>query len=206
MSCATSSLYQHSLETKELEGWGRRWCLLWTMALLSSLVVIWFDCLTFFSWTSWHKFHLRGTTASETLWSGYMLRRTVCFQKHGPFGSKPLHKRATAGSKELAENMGSVAEEVRKFRDHLEVIHCSATEEWNHQIMCSMMRKNCKFFFAEWGGQTRLFTINLFCTGWEYYRVLGDGLELRFKFHWGLCKRPPSNMQHPEGFYNFLDW
>ena len=49
--------------------------------------------------------------------------------KHGPFGSKPLHKRATAGSKELAVNMGSVVEEVRKFRDHLEVIHCSATEE-----------------------------------------------------------------------------
>ena len=46
--------------------------------------------------------------------------------KHGPL---PLHKRATAGSKELAENMGSVVEEVRKFRDHLEVIHCSATEE-----------------------------------------------------------------------------
>jgi len=34
--------------------------------------------------------------------------------KHGPFGSKPLHKRATAGSKEHAENMESVAEEVRK--------------------------------------------------------------------------------------------
>ena len=49
--------------------------------------------------------------------------------KHGPFGSTPLHKRATAGSKELAENMESVAEEVRKLRDHLEVIHCSATEE-----------------------------------------------------------------------------
>ena len=117
------------------------------MALLSSLVVIWFDCLTFFSWTSWHKFYLRSTTASETLWSGYMLRRTVCFQNMAHLEVSHSINRATAGSKELAENMGSVVEEVRKFRDHLEVIHCSATEEWNHQIMCSMMRKNCKFFF-----------------------------------------------------------
>ena len=93
--------------------------------------------------------------------------------KHGPFDSKPLHKRATAGSKEHAENMESVAEEVRKciVQGYLEVIHCSATEELNNQSMCSMMRKNCKIIFRTRRANST-FTINLFCTGWEHYGCL----------------------------------
>ena len=180
MCCATSWLYQRQMHSFRDKRTGRlrkemvfvvdngpaeqpsshlvQMCLVWLLNFLQ------LDKLTQVSFAEYHskRNFVKRVHAEEN----------HVLSKHSPFDSKPLHKRATAGSKEHAENMESVAEEVRKFRGHLEVIHCSATEEWNNQIMCSMMRKNYKFSFAEQRGQTLLFTINLLCTGWEHYECL----------------------------------
>ena len=93
--------------------------------------------------------------------------------KHGPFDSKPLHKQATAGSKEHAENMESVAEEVRK---------CIVQGSFGgHPLQCYRGVKQSEYVFNDEKElqiifRTRransTFTINLFCTGWEHYGCL----------------------------------
>ena len=126
--------------------------------------------------------------------------------KHGPFDSKPLHKQATAGSKEHAENMESVAEEVRK---------CIVQGSFGgHPLQCYRGVKQSEYVFndekelqnylsnkegkLDFHHQPILYRMG---TLW----MLGVGLEPRSKFHRKYIKRPPSNMQYPEGFYNFMD-
>ena len=87
--------------------------------MLSSLIVIWCRC----AWFDLLTWNLQLDKLTQVSFTEYHSKQNFVervqaeenrmLSKNGPLGSKPLHKRATAGSKEHTENTESVAEEVR---------------------------------------------------------------------------------------------